>query len=68
MMMRYKFLRKMLKNPHNSWHRLRDTTERYLILEGRGRVKVGAVPPEGSRPGAVVLLVSRNLPAHHQYG
>ena len=25
------------------WHRLRDATERYLILEGRGRVEVNTV-------------------------
>ena len=55
-MMRYKFLRKMLKNPHNSWHRLRDTTERYLILEGQGRVEVGQWPAEDVGPGAVVLV------------
>ena len=29
------------------WHRLRGVTERYLILEGRGRVEVGDGPPEG---------------------
>jgi mannose-6-phosphate isomerase-like protein (cupin superfamily) len=38
------------------WHRLRNTTERYLILEGRGRVEVGDGPPEDVGPGAVVLI------------
>ena len=38
------------------WHRLRDVTERYLILEGRGRVEVGDVPPEEVGPGAGVLI------------
>jgi mannose-6-phosphate isomerase-like protein (cupin superfamily) len=38
------------------WHRLRNTTERYLILEGRGRVEVGDGPPEAVGPGAVVLI------------
>ena len=26
------------------WHRLRGTTERYVMLEGRGRVEVGELP------------------------
>ena len=38
------------------WHRLRNTTERYLILEGRGRVEVGDEPPEAVGPGAGVLI------------
>jgi mannose-6-phosphate isomerase-like protein (cupin superfamily) len=38
------------------WHRLRDVTERYLILEGRGRVEVGDLPPENVGPGAVALI------------
>jgi len=38
------------------WHCLRNTTERYLILEGRGRVEVGDGPPEAVGPGAGVLI------------
>ena len=38
------------------WHRLRGVTERYLILEGQGRVEVGDLPPEEVGPGAVVLI------------
>ena len=38
------------------WHRLRGATERYLILEGRGRVEVGDLPPADVGPGAVVLI------------
>jgi mannose-6-phosphate isomerase-like protein (cupin superfamily) len=38
------------------WHRLRDVTERYLILEGRGCVEVGDLPPEDVGPGAVALI------------
>ena len=38
------------------WHRLPNTTERYLILEGRGRVEVGDGPPEEVGPGNVVLV------------
>jgi len=38
------------------WHRLRGGAERSLILEGRGHVEVGGLPPEGVRPGAVVLV------------
>jgi len=38
------------------WHRLKDTSERYVILEGRGRVEVGDLPPQEVGPGAVVLI------------
>ena len=38
------------------WHRLRGVTERYLILEGQGRVEVGELPAEDVGPGAVVLI------------
>lgn len=38
------------------WHRLHGVTERYLILEGQGRVEVGDLPPEEIGPGAVVLI------------
>ena len=31
-------------------------TERYLILEGQGRVEVGEGPAEDVGPGAVVLI------------
>jgi mannose-6-phosphate isomerase-like protein (cupin superfamily) len=38
------------------WHRLRDTVERYLILEGKGRVEVGRLPPLEVSPGDLVLI------------
>jgi mannose-6-phosphate isomerase-like protein (cupin superfamily) len=38
------------------WHRLDGTVERYLILEGRGRVEVGSLPPQEVGPGDVVLI------------
>jgi mannose-6-phosphate isomerase-like protein (cupin superfamily) len=38
------------------WHRVRETTERYVILEGRGRVEVGELPPQEVGPGDVVLI------------
>lgn len=38
------------------WHRLKDTAERYVILEGRGRVEVGDLPPQEVGPGDVVLI------------
>ncbi len=37
-------------------HRLRKTTERYLILEGRGCVEVGSLPPQEVNPGDVVVV------------
>ena len=38
------------------WHRVVDTTERYVILEGRGTVEVGALPAREVGPGDVVLV------------
>jgi mannose-6-phosphate isomerase-like protein (cupin superfamily) len=38
------------------WHRVRDTAERYVILEGRGRVEIGNLAPQEVAPGDVVLI------------
>lgn len=38
------------------WHRVIDTVERYVILEGEGRVEVGALPPQDVGPGDVVII------------
>lgn len=38
------------------WHSLRGTVERYLIVEGRGRVEVGGLEPALVRPGDVVRI------------
>lgn len=38
------------------WHRLKDTSERYVILEGHGRMEVGDMPPTEVGPGDVVLI------------
>jgi len=37
-------------------HRLDGVAERYVILEGRGRVEVGGLPVRDVVPGAVVLI------------
>lgn len=37
-------------------HRLHGVVERYVILEGAGRVKVGTLPPQEVQPGDVVLI------------
>ena len=38
------------------WHRVVGTTERYVILEGNGRVEVGNLPPQDVTVGDVVLI------------
>jgi mannose-6-phosphate isomerase-like protein (cupin superfamily) len=38
------------------WHRVRDTAERYLILEGNGRTEVGELPAKEVGPGDVVFI------------
>ena len=37
-------------------HRLTDTVERYVILEGAGRVELGESTPEDVTPGDVVII------------
>ena len=38
------------------WHRLRGTIERYVIVEGRGRVELGDLAPERVEPGDVIVI------------
>lgn len=38
------------------WHRLNETIERYVILQGRGRVEIGQMPPAEVAVGDVVLI------------
>ena len=38
------------------WHRLSGTIERYVILNGVGRVEIGKLPPTEVRVGDVVLI------------
>ena len=38
------------------WHRLVGTAERYVILEGRGRVEIGSLSPRDVGVGDIVLI------------
>jgi mannose-6-phosphate isomerase-like protein (cupin superfamily) len=38
------------------WHCVRDTVERYVILDGMGRVEIGDYPPQEVQAGDVVLI------------
>ena len=38
------------------WHSLRGTAERYVILEGQGRVEIGELAPREVGPGDVVRI------------
>ena len=38
------------------WHRVAGTTERYVILEGKGHVEIGTRPPEEVTAGDVVII------------
>ncbi|WP_024297366.1 cupin domain-containing protein [Methylomicrobium lacus] len=38
------------------WHRVKETAERYVILEGKGLVEVGSLAPQDVGPGDVVLI------------
>lgn len=39
-----------------AWHALRDTQERYVILEGTGLVEIGDLPQHEVTPGDVVVI------------
>jgi mannose-6-phosphate isomerase-like protein (cupin superfamily) len=38
------------------WHRVVNTVERYVILDGTGRVEAGRMPPQEVQAGDVVLI------------
>ena len=38
------------------WHRLAGTVERYYIVNGRGRVEVGNLPPQEVGAGDIALI------------
>jgi len=38
------------------WHRLAGITERYVILQGEGRMEAGTLPPRLIGPGDVVII------------
>ena len=38
------------------WHRLRGTAERYYIVNGRGRMAIGKLPPHAVNAGDIVLI------------
>jgi len=38
------------------WHRLHETSERYVIIEGTGFVEIDDLPPEEVNPGDVVII------------
>ncbi len=47
---------RVLPGETTQWHRLKDTTERYSILQGKGRVEVGDLPPCTVESGDTVLI------------
>ena len=38
------------------WHRLAGITERYVVLQGEGRMEAGTLPPRLIGPGDVVII------------
>lgn len=38
------------------WHRVIDTLERYVILDGVGRMEIGDMPPQEVQAGDVVMI------------
>ena len=38
------------------WHRLKNTAERYYVVQGKGRVEIGQLPPKEVTAGDIVLI------------
>lgn len=38
------------------WHRVAGTVERYVVLQGRGRMEAEGLPPTDVAPGDVVII------------
>jgi mannose-6-phosphate isomerase-like protein (cupin superfamily) len=47
---------RVLPGATTRWHRVRDTVERYVILDGMGRVEIGNYPPQEVQAGDVVMI------------
>jgi mannose-6-phosphate isomerase-like protein (cupin superfamily) len=47
---------RVLKGVTTNWHRLQNTTERYVILEGNGIVEIGNIPKQNVSAGDVVVI------------
>jgi mannose-6-phosphate isomerase-like protein (cupin superfamily) len=47
---------RVLPDVTTRWHRLLRTTERYVMLEGKGRVEIGDEPARDVGPGDVVRI------------
>jgi mannose-6-phosphate isomerase-like protein (cupin superfamily) len=47
---------RVLPGVSTRWHRLRGTTERYVLLSGVGRVEIGDGPAQDVTKGDVVLI------------
>jgi mannose-6-phosphate isomerase-like protein (cupin superfamily) len=47
---------RVLPGATTRWHRVRDIVERYVILDGAGRVEIGDYPPQEVQAGDVVMI------------
>lgn len=47
---------RVLPGATTRWHRVRDTVERYVILDGMGRVEIGDYPSQEVQAGDVVMI------------
>ena len=47
---------RVLPGEATRWHRLHNTVERYVILQGQGEVEIGQLPPTTTGKGDVVLI------------
>ena len=47
---------RVLPGETTRWHRLHNTVERYVILQGQAEVEIGQLPPTTTAKGDVVLI------------
>ncbi|MCK5189489.1 MAG: cupin domain-containing protein [Methylococcales bacterium] len=47
---------RVLPGVTTNWHRLKETSERYYIISGKGLVEVGKLPFQEVNPGDIVII------------
>lgn len=51
-----------------AWHLLKGTVERYVILEGTGKVEIGELPPSMISTGDIVIIPEQTRQRIHNIG
>lgn len=47
---------RVLPGVTTNWHRLKETSERYCIISGKGLMEIEELPPQKVNPGDIVII------------